>query len=248
MLAVAASTALAASLGIAGPAAASTPACTVAAAPLLDLGVANAFTTTNKECFGPNTDARGVAYSVVDIPAWGTLTVDVDARNILNYLTSIGNDFRMGVFQPGTTDYTLPKWSDAPLGTDGLSCKGEGDAGTMFRLTCTPPLAGRYVIRWENSGNAIITPTVTPLVPTVTAKAYRKKSRLDADVDPNLGIEYRVQLQKRAKNGQWVNASGVKPTTKTHRKFNPKKGTYRVVVFGPDGAPANISNEVRLKR
>jgi hypothetical protein len=98
------------------------------------------------------------------------------------------------------------------------------------------------------------TPPVTPPVVNPTAKypalrvwSYKKASRLELDVDPNLGWEWKVRLQKLS-HGQWVKASKVKTTKKTHRKFNPKRGTYRVLVYAKNGYSSAASGSVYIKR
>lgn len=85
----------------------------------------------------------------------------------------------------------------------------------------------------------VVTAPVAPLAPevapaprnTVRAWTYSKARKFEIDTDPNGVGERMVQLQ-RLKGGKWKNVGKPVWTKKTHRKFNPTKGTYRVKVLG----------------
>lgn len=176
----------------------------------------------------------------INLSAGDTLTVPMTAGP--------SRSMEMRVYQPGVTDFTLgstQSWcSDSTSGTSTLACG-------------VAPVAGAYLIRLDY-GSGSFTPTVTAAPPpapapipakvlTVRLWSYKKASRLEVDVDPNVGLEWRVRLQK-LKNGVWKYSGGAKTTKSTHRRFNPKKGTYRVVVFGKDGYPTTASAAVYVRK
>jgi len=146
------------------------------------------------------------------------------------------------VYPPTVTDYTLSQST--------AWCRASSYGATT--ADCGAALqAGSYVLR--ASGKASFTPSVTTPAPPVTTPTvkypttriwtYSKGGKLEVDVDPNAGFEWKVRLQK-LKNNVWVNASKKKSTKKTHRKFNPKKGTYRVVVYAKKGYSTTASASV----
>lgn len=97
------------------------------------------------------------------------------------------------------------------------------------------------------AGAAVVTPPAVAKYPVLRVWSYKQASRLELDVDPNLGWEWKVRLQK-LKSGNWVTASTIKLTKKTHRKFNPKRGTYRVVVYAKNGYSTAASSSVYIRR
>ncbi|MGB8020095.1 MAG: hypothetical protein WCF04_02585 [Candidatus Nanopelagicales bacterium] len=143
------------------------------------------------------------------------------------------------VYQPGVTDSTLSKadpW-----------CSANVEGRAVLRCNKAPK-TGWYVIR-HSYGRASLQPVVTPSFrnPKVRVWTYKKATRLEVDVDPDLGWEWKVQLQKRV-HGRWFEASGVKTTVKTHYKFNPKRGRYRVVVYGVNGYTSATSASVYVRK
>ena len=95
----------------------------------------------------------------------------------------------------------------------------------------------------------VVAPAPTQL--QIRAWAYSRKGKLECDVDPNNAGEFTVQLQKLVR-GTWVNSGPAKTTgigaKATHRKWNPKKGYYRVQVSARPGYLAANSPTVRIKR
>ncbi len=115
--------------------------------------------------------------------------------------------------------------------------------GASYRFT----VSARNGVGWSAASPA--SGVVKPWLNVTKARiwTYKKASRLELDVDPNRGWEWRVQLQK-LKKGKWVKSGKAKTTIKTHRKFNPKRGTYRVVVFGKNGHAQAASNAVYIRK
>lgn len=154
------------------------------------------------------------------------------------------NGISVSVYQPGVTDFTLAQtnsWCNG--GSSGLTTVDCGIA----------PVSGNYYIGVFN-GEGAFTPVVTnpappppPVVSTsVRMWTYKKKSRVEVDVDPNAAFEYVVVLQKSV-NGAWVNYKS-KTTTRTHVRFNPKRGTYRAVVPAGNGYTGSATGAVYVKR
>lgn len=143
------------------------------------------------------------------------------------------------VYTPGVTDSTLSKadpW-----------CSANAETRTVLRCG-KATRTGWYIIR-HSYGRASLQPVVTPSTrhPKVRVWTYKKATRLEVNVDPNLGWEWKVQLQKRV-HGKWFAASGVKTTVKTHYRFNPKRGHYRVVAFGVNGFSNATSETVYVRK
>jgi hypothetical protein len=126
-----------------------------------------------------------------------------------------------------------------------------GSAGSVTVPACADngtPVGG--------SEPSVATPVVMPPLdtrptPAVMVKAINKKSKLWIDVNPNKGSGYwRLEIQKLGADGltwsRWkvVNTQGKKET----RKVNPKKGTYRVIVFAKYGHQGAESSPVTLTR
>lgn len=178
---------------------------------------------------------------------WWTIALAAgDSLAIPMSAASSGN-IELKVYQPGVNDFTL--------GTTNSWCGTYTYATTT--LSCgVAPVAGNYLIRLDG-GSGSFTPNVTaapPPPPPAPAKtlsvrlwSYKKASRLEVDVDPNVGLEWKVRLQK-LKNGVWKNSGSAKTTKSTHRKFNPKKGTYRVLVLGKEGYPTTASAAVYVRK
>ena len=115
--------------------------------------------------------------------------------------------------------------------------------GASYRFT----VAARNGVGWSaaSAPSAAVKASYYPTKARVWR--YKKATRLEVDVDPNRGWEWRVQLQK-LKKGAWVNSGKAKKTVKTHRTFNPKRGTYRVTVLSKNGYSSALSNTVRIRK
>lgn len=142
------------------------------------------------------------------------------------------------VYRPGVTDSTITRtdpWCAA-------------NAASRAVLRCGPaPTTGWYTIR-HVYGRTSLQPIVTPhRHPKVRIWTYDRANRLEVNVDPNLGWEWKVQLQKRV-HGNWVACSTVQTTVRTHLKFNPDRGRYRVVVFAMNGYTTKASKSVYVRK
>lgn len=172
--------------------------------------------------------------------------------------------FTLGTKSDVVLDMTVPTQRDYDLNLDGITSSRNG-MGSNERIARTLE-PGSYYIRVDNAtrdrgdtGAFLATytlslsaaATVPPPPPAAQTAArawrYKRAGRLEIDVDPNGHGEFTVHLQKLVK-GVWVNHGPVSTTKKTHRKYNPKRGTYRVVVDAKPGFLGVVTNQVTLKR